>query len=84
MVSVMCRGLPVDMGPLHKELFSLFKMEKRVGGVENSEIQNESESETIFFESDFNKHTCKKKASKVAELPNCSGNSHILSSIKKR
>lgn len=84
MVSMMCRGLPVDMGPLHKELFSLFKMEKRVGGVENSEIQNESESETIFFESDFNKHTCKKKASKVAELLNCSGNSHILSSIKKR
>lgn len=59
------------MGPLHKELFSLFKVEKRVGGVENSEIQNESESETIFFESDFNKHTCKKegfKGGRASEL----------------
>lgn len=44
MVSMMCRGLPVDMGPLHKGLFSLFKMEKRVGGVEDSETQNDSES----------------------------------------
>lgn len=57
----MCRELPVDTGCLQKGLFSLFKMEKRVGGVEKSEIQNDS---TIFFESDsFNNCICKQKAS---------------------
>ena len=57
----MCRELPVDVGCLQKGLFSLFKMEKRVGGAEKREIQNDS---IILFESDyFNNCICKWKAS---------------------